>query len=111
MALVLTFLAVEVALAGRVGPFSDVGFVLLCVVVALRVRPTDFFTAGVLPPLVMLLGVLVVAVGRPAAIGGPDDGLTRLVVAGLSHHAAALGTGYGLCLACLAVRQRFVSGL
>jgi hypothetical protein len=108
VALVLTVVALDVVVAGRVGVFFDVSFVLVCLAVALLVRPEDFFTVGVLPPLVMLAAFVLVAVSRPAAIAAPGDGVMQAVVTGLSHHAVSLGVGYALCLLCLAVRDRFL---
>jgi hypothetical protein len=82
---------------------------LTVTVLDLAVRPEDFFTVGVLPPLIMLTVFAILAVTRPGTIAHPRDGVVQAVVSGLSTHAVALGVGYGLCLACLAVRQRFVS--
>jgi ABC-type uncharacterized transport system permease subunit len=108
LALVLTVVALDVSLVGRVGAFFDIGFVIVCVTVALLVRSEDFFTVGVLPPLVMLAAFVLLAVSRPAALAGPHAGVVRAVLIGLSHHAVALGVGYGLCLTCLAVRDQFL---
>jgi hypothetical protein len=72
------------------------------------VRPEDFFTVGVLPPLIMLTVFTILAMAKPATIAHPRDGVVQAVVSGLSTHAVALGVGYAACLACLAVRQRFV---
>src|SRR4051812_25553247 len=107
LALALTVVALDVTLGGRVGLFFDLAFVLLCLAVALLVRPADFFTAGVLPPLIMLAVFTLVALVRPVALAEADDGPVQAVVSGLSHHAVALAVGYGLCLACLAVREHF----
>jgi hypothetical protein len=81
-------------------------FVLLCVLLALDVHPDDFFTAGVLPPLLMVGVFLLVGVARPAAIGETGDGLVQAVVSGLSHHSEALVGGYVLCLGTLLMRAR-----
>jgi len=107
-ALALTIVAIDVGLGGRVGLFFDLTFVAVCLAVALLVRHEDFFTVGVLPPLLMLLVFLVLGATRPATIAHRDDGVVQAVVSGLSHHAVSLGVGYGLCLACLAVRDRFL---
>lgn len=107
VALALTLAAVELVLADRVGLVFDIGFVLLCVAVALLVRPEDFFAVGVLPPLVMLVVFVIFAAARPGALARPDDSLLQAVITGLSHHAIALGLGYALCLACLAVRRSY----
>ena len=109
LALALSIVALDLARVGEVTAFFDVLFVLVCVAVALLVRPQDFFTVGVLPPLIMAGVFLLVALTRPSAIAHAQDGTVQALVSGLSTHATALGVGYGLCLGCLAVRRRFVS--
>jgi hypothetical protein len=109
LALALSVVALDLAVAGRVSLLFDLCFVVVCVALALAVRPEDFFTVGVLPPLIMLVVFTILAVTRPATIAHPHDGAIQAVISGLSTHAVALGVGYALCLACLAVRQRFVS--
>jgi hypothetical protein len=106
VALALTVVAIDLALVGRVSLFFDLCFVAVCVLLALAVRPTDFFTVGVLPPLIMVAVFALLGATRPAAIAHPEDGVVQAVVSGLSHHSGALVTGYLLCLACLAIRQR-----
>ncbi len=107
LALTLTVVAIDVGIGGRVGLFFDLAFVAVCLTLALLVRPEDFFTVGVLPPLIMLAVFVLVGVSHRVAIAGDDDSLARAVVTGLSHHAVALGVGYAACLLCLAVRDRF----
>jgi hypothetical protein len=108
VALALTVVALDVGFGGRVGLFFDLAFVGVCLTAALLVRPQDFFTVGVLPPLIMLIVFVLLAASQPVAIAQRDDGLVQAVVTGLSHHAVALGVGYAACLACLAVRDHFV---
>jgi uncharacterized protein DUF6542 len=110
LALALTVVAVDVGIGGRVGVLFDLAFVGVCVVVALLVRPEDFFTVGVLPPLIMLAVFALLAASRPVAIAEREDGVVQAVVTGLSHHAIALGVGYAACLACLVVRDRVLRG-
>jgi hypothetical protein len=110
LALVLTVVAVDIGVGGRVGGFFDVAFVVVCLGVALLVRPEDFFTVGVLPPLIMLAVFALVAATQPMAIAHRDDGVVQAVVSGLSHHAVALGVGYAGCLICLAIRDRVLHG-
>ena len=107
-ALALTVASLDLTIGGEVGAVFDAAFVGICVLLALLVRPQDFFSIGVLPPLVMLAVLALVAAGRPGTIGEPADGTAQAVVSGLSQHALALVVGYALCLACLAVRTRFV---
>lgn len=106
VALALTAAAVDLLLTGRAGVLFDLGFVALCVALALAVRLPDFFTVGVLPPLLMLSTFLLLAMSRAESIAQPDDGLLQAVVSGLSHHSVALVLGYVLALGVLAVRQR-----
>lgn len=106
LAVALTAVVVDLGLVGRVSLFFDLCFVALCVGLALAVRPTDFFTVGVLPPMLMVAVFTLLGLTRPDAIAHPDDGVVQAVVSGLSRHSGALVAGYVLCLACLAVRQR-----
>ena len=105
-AVALTVVVVDVAMVGRVSMFFDLWFVLLCFGLALQVRPRDFFTVGVLPPLIMVATFTVLAIDRPAAIASAQDGVVQAVVSGLAHHSVALVSGYALCLATLFARQR-----
>ncbi len=109
LALALTAVVVDQWLVGHVGVIFDICFVLLCLATALAVRPSDFFTVGVLPPLLMVAVFAMLGASRPEMIADPGDGVVQAVVSGLSHHAGALVTGYLLCLAILAVRQKVLS--
>ena len=109
VALALTALVLDVALSGEAGLLFDVCFVALSVAVALAVRPSDFFVAGVLPPLVMAGTFLLAALTEPDRVAHPDDGVVQATISGLSHHSVALVTGYGLCLGVLLVRQRVLA--
>jgi hypothetical protein len=106
LALALSAVVVDQVVFGHVGWFFDVCFVLACVATALRVRPSDFFTVGVLPPLLMGAVFTLLGFTRPEVIADKSDGVIQAVVSGLGHHAGALVTGYVLCLAILAVRHR-----
>ena len=57
----------------------DLSFVALCVALALMVRPRDFFTIGVLPPLMMLGVVLLLAVAVPGAVSTRHSDLVGTV--------------------------------
>jgi hypothetical protein len=109
LAVALTITVLDLWRTSEVTRLFDVVFVLTCVAVALLVRPQDFYTVGVLPPLIMAGVFLLVALTRPAAIAHAHDGVVQAVVSGLSTHATALGVGYALCLGCLAVRHRYVA--
>jgi len=108
LALALTVVAFDVGIGGGVGLVFDLAFVAVCLTVALLVRAEDFFTVGVLPPLLMLAVFALLAATRPVAIANRDDGVAQAVMTGLSQHAVALGVGYGACLVCLAIRDRFI---
>jgi hypothetical protein len=106
LALTLTACCLDLLVGGHVGLLFDVMFVPVCVAVALLVRPEDFFTVGVLPPLMMLAVFAVLGLTRPGSIAHSSDGFIQAVVSGLSTHAVSLGVGYSLCLGCLYVRDR-----
>lgn len=109
LALALTVAVLDLLLFGRVSVLFDVGFVLLCVGLALAVRPADFFTVGVLPPLLMVVVFALLGSTRAEVIADRGDGVAQAVVSGLSHHAGALVAGYVLCLAVIALRHRVLS--
>ncbi|WP_435744206.1 DUF6542 domain-containing protein [Nocardioides sp. SYSU DS0663] len=108
MAVALSAVVVDVWLFDDVGLLFDLCFVALCVTLALRVRPRDFFAVGVLPPLLMVVVFTMLGSTHPATIARPEDGAVQAVVSGLSGHSVALVVGYLLCLTCLFVRQRAV---
>ena len=102
----LTVVVIDLLVGGHVSLFFDLCFVVLCVGLALAVRPTDFFTVGVLPPLLMVGVFVLLGISRPSVLGNAGDGSLQAVITGLSEHSVALVTGYLLCLAVLYVRQR-----
>ena len=106
VALALTAAALDLVLTGQVGLLYDVAFVLTCLGLALAVHPRDFFTVGVLPPLMMLLTVLLLGLTRAEAVARPGDSLVQAVVSGLTHHSLGLFVAYVTSLAVLAVRVR-----
>jgi hypothetical protein len=109
VAVLLTATVLDLLLSARLGLLFDLAFVALCVVAALTVRPPDFFTAGVLPPLAMLVVVLLLGISEPGSVAHPEDGVVQATVSGLSGHALALMFGYGACLALLAARRGFLA--
>jgi len=109
VALALTAVVVDQLVADSVGVLFDVAFVLACVAMALAVRPSDFYTVGVFPPLLMTAVFVLVGATSPDAIADRGDGIVQAVISGLSHHAAGLVTGYALCLAVLAIRHRVLT--
>ncbi|GAA4712085.1 DUF6542 domain-containing protein [Nocardioides conyzicola] len=106
VALALTVTALDLVAFGRLTVLFDICFVLSCVALALLVRPSDFFTVGVLPPLLMVGVFVLIGLTRPDVIADPGDGVVQAVVSGLASHAGALTTGYLLSLAVLALRHR-----
>ena len=105
-AVVLTVAAVEVLLVGHLRLFFDLCFVVVCLGAALMVRPRDFFTVGVLPPLLMFGTMVIVALNGPEVIAAAHDGVVQAVITGLAHHSLALFAGYAVCLVTLLARQR-----
>ncbi len=105
-ALVLTAAAAETAFVGRLGLFFDLCFILVCLGAALLVRPRDFFTVGVLPPLLMAGTMVIVALNGPKVIAAAHDSVVQAVVTGLAHHSLALFAGYAVCLLTLLARQQ-----
>lgn len=101
----LTVVVLDLLLRSSVTVLFDLGFVLVCVAAALLVRPVDFFTVGVYPPLLMLGVFALLALVDPTTIAHRDDGLVQAVVTGLAGHSGALISGYALCLGCLAIRR------
>lgn len=106
VALALTAAALDLVLGGQIGLLFDLAFVLLCLALALAVHPRDFFTVGVLPPILMLVTFTLLAMTRSESIARAEDGLVQAIVSGLSHHSLALVIGYLLALAVLVVRVR-----
>ncbi|MET0524189.1 MAG: DUF6542 domain-containing protein [Nocardioides sp.] len=105
----LTAVLVDLAITDEVTVLFDLVFVLLCVFLALDVRPADFFTAGVLPPLLMTGVFAMLGLTRPTTLGEKGDGAVQAVISGLSHHSEALVTGYAVCLAVLLIRAQVLS--
>jgi hypothetical protein len=110
LAALLTVVVVNVALVGELSLFFDLCFVVLCLALALAVRARDFFTVGVLPPLMMLGTFVLLALVAPGAVAESRDGVVQATVSGLAHHSGALVAGYALCLATLAIRTRSGKG-
>ena len=53
VAVALTVVVLDLALVGELSQFFDLWFIVLCLGLAVLVRPDGFFTVGVLPPLMM----------------------------------------------------------
>ena len=104
-ALTLTAAAAEITLVSGLGLFFDVCFVAICLMAAMMVRPRDFFTVGVLPPLLMLGTMVLVALNGAQVIAARHDSVIHAVITGLAHHSVALFVGYAVCLATLVLRR------
>ena len=109
VAVLLTMTVLDLLFSERLGLLYDLSFVSLCVGAALAVRPEDFFTVGVLPPLAMLLVVVLLATSERASVAHPEDGFVQATVSGLSGHALALMFGYAACLGLLALRRHHLA--
>lgn len=105
--LVCTLLVLaDTLLTGSLGRVFDSGFIVLCVGIALAVRPQDFFRVGVLPPMLLLGLCVVLGLGHRTAIAAPGDGFVQSVISGLAHHSGPLTAGYALALVVLGIRAR-----
>lgn len=102
--------ALDLAVSPDLGRIFDTGFVLLCLGIALAIRPADFFAVGVLPPMLLLGLFVVLGVVARGSIAPIDDNLAQAVISGLAHHSGPLLVGYALALAILAIRARVLKG-
>jgi hypothetical protein len=109
VAVSLTAVIVDLAITDEVTVLFDLAFVLLCIFLALDVHPADFFTAGVLPPLLMTGVFVMLGLTSPTALAAEGDGAVQAVISGLSHHSEALVTGYAVTLAVLLIRAQVLS--
>ena len=107
--LLVLVVGVDLLLQRELGPVFDVGFIAICIFMAMAVRPLDFFRVGVLPPLLLFGLCLVLALAWRDAIAEPQDGVVQAVVSGLAHRATALFVGYALVLVLLALRHRVLN--
>ena len=98
--------AADVLVTGRLGWLFDIGFVALCIGVALAVHPSGFFRVGVMPPFLLLGISLLLAVVDRQAVALANDTFVQAVVSGLAHHSGALFAGVVITLVVLAIRHR-----
>ena len=106
VAVALTVVVINLLLVGELSMFFDLCFVVLCLGLALVVRPHDFFAVGVLPPLIMVALFTLLGAVAPDTVADAGDGVPQAVLSGLAHHSTALVAGYVLCLGTLALRSR-----
>lgn len=100
--------AANIAISGELDRIFDVGFVTLCIAMALAIRPTEFFDVGILPPILILGFCVGLSIIYRGAIAPADDGFVQAVVSGLAHHSGGLLAGYAVSLGVLAVRTRVI---
>jgi hypothetical protein len=97
-------------LRDAVGMIVGVVLVLASITVALTIRASDLFTAGVLPPLLLVAALGVVAVVHPAGINvsrlQPDAGVAQTVIAGFVALARWLVAAHAVALVLVALRLR-----
>ena len=98
--------AADVLVTSRLGWTFDVGFVAMCIGLALAVHPSGFFRVGVMPPFLLLGVSLVLAVVDRQAVALANDTFVQAVVSGLAHHSGALFAGVVITLVVLAIRHR-----
>lgn len=106
VALTLTAIAADLVIVDGLGWLFDIGFAVACPLLALRVRPSDFFTIGVLPPLMLFGTFLTIGAIEPTTIADDGDGLFQAALSGMASHSGSLLIGYALCLACLGIRTK-----
>lgn len=112
VALALTAIALDLVIGDGLAWIFDIGFVMICVALALRVRPEDFFPVAVLPPLLMLGVFWLIGLIEPSTIADDNDGAGQAALSGMAHHSGSLLIGYALCLSILEIRRRrMASGL
>ncbi len=103
--ILLVVLGVNHLVTGSLGLGFGLAFVAACAVIALWVRPCDFFMVGVFPPIFLGAVVIVLSVVDPGAVARSSDNAAQAMVSGLAHQAQTLVIGYGLTLVLIALRQ------
>jgi hypothetical protein len=103
--MLLTVAGLNLLVTGSLGLPFDLVFIAACTLVALWVRPRDFFMVGVYPPIVLGALVITLAVAEPATVARADDPAGQAIVSGLAHQAWPLVIGYALTLGIIALRQ------
>lgn len=98
--------AADLVVTGRLERIFDVGFIGLCVAMALAIAPSDFFGVGVLPPMLLLGLSTLLSIADRGAIAPHGTGLIGSIISGLATHSGPLAAGYLLALAILAIRAR-----
>ncbi len=101
---------VEIVLLRTLGLLTGLVLIAVAVGTALTVRQRDLFTAGVLPPLLLVALLVVVGVLHPAGIRvgdlDPAASVPQRVIAGFVDLAGALVVAHALALVLVALRVR-----
>ena len=105
----LTIVALDHLIVGRLSLFFDLSFITLCLGLAVLVSSHDYYVMGLLPPLLMVGVFALLGLVAPQLIAEPDDGVVQAVFSGLAHHSTALLVGYAVSLAALEHRRRQAS--
>lgn len=92
----------------RIGVVFGIGFVLVCVIAAMAVRPQDFFRVGVLPPLLLLGCAMVLSLVARGSVVDQQSGYLQGVISALARGAGGLMAGYLLALVLLAIRHHMI---
>lgn len=103
--LLLAVVGLNYLATSTLGLGFDLVFIVACAVIALWVRPRDFFMIGVFPPIFLGAVVIVLGIADPGSVARASDNAGQAVVSGLAHQAQTLVIGYGLTLALIALRQ------
>ncbi len=98
----------DVSLTHRVDAWFGACFVLVVLTTALAASRGAFFTAGILPPLLMVAIMIGVGALAPSAIAASglshDAGGLQRTIAGVVSHAGALFTGQVIALGVIGFR-------
>lgn len=93
---------------GRLGLLFSVGFVLIAVTVPLAVDIRSLLPVGVLPPALLIGGLLLVCVFASSAIQvdglARDAGVIARLIAAVIDHGMTLVVGHGIALGIIALR-------
>ncbi|MFS3128996.1 DUF6542 domain-containing protein [Nocardioides sp. Bht2] len=108
-ALTLVATVANLVISQEITWIFDIAFVVVSILVSLRVRPSDFLTIAMFPPILMIVTFFILAIVGPGTIAHSGDGVVQAWVSGLTHHAGALAIGFALCLTSLGIRQRFLT--
>lgn len=92
----------------RLGLLYSVGFVLIVITVPLSVDVRALFPAGLFPPVLLIVSLLLVCQFEPSAIRvegmAKDAGTIARLIAATIDHGVTLVVGHGLALGIIALR-------